>query len=110
MNQTPEEYLKLYKLCWNPDPDVRPPINKIFTKLVKMSGIQDTSYDDNVINITKNKNFFYQKTKKVRKRIKKFVVNLFLILDSNNEQTNNNISSVISNDGFGSLFIIPDNL
>ncbi|POG83080.1 hypothetical protein GLOIN_2v383687 [Rhizophagus irregularis DAOM 181602=DAOM 197198] len=66
MNQTPEEYLKLYKLCWNPDPDVRTPINKIFTKLGKMS-------------------------------------------DSNNEQTNNNISSVISNDGFGSLFI-PDNL
>ncbi|GBC47226.2 kinase-like domain-containing protein [Rhizophagus irregularis DAOM 181602=DAOM 197198] len=104
MNQTPEEYLKLYKLCWNPDPDVRTPINKIFTKLGKMSGIQDTSYDDNVINIMKNKNFFYQKTKKVSKRIKKFVVNLFLILDSNNEQTNNNISSVISNDGFGSLF------
>uniref|UniRef100_U9U6F7 Uncharacterized protein n=1 Tax=Rhizophagus irregularis (strain DAOM 181602 / DAOM 197198 / MUCL 43194) TaxID=747089 RepID=U9U6F7_RHIID len=30
-----------------------------------MSGIQDTSYDDNVINIMKNKNFFYQKTKKI---------------------------------------------
>ncbi|PKC08376.1 kinase-like protein [Rhizophagus irregularis] len=63
---TPEEYLKLYKLCWDPDPDVRPPINEVFTKLGKMLGIQDTSHDDNVINITKSKNFFFIK------RIKKF--------------------------------------
>ncbi|RIA88666.1 kinase-like domain-containing protein, partial [Glomus cerebriforme] len=33
---TPNEYLKLYKLCWDSEPDVRPSINKVFNKLGKM--------------------------------------------------------------------------
>ncbi|PKY50770.1 kinase-like protein, partial [Rhizophagus irregularis] len=54
---TPDEYLKLYKLCWDPDPDIRPTIYKVFSKLVelgKMMGIQyfqnieyDSDGDDN---------------------------------------------------------------
>ncbi|PKY30295.1 kinase-like protein, partial [Rhizophagus irregularis] len=30
---TPDEYLKLYKLCWDSEPEVRPTISKVFTKL-----------------------------------------------------------------------------
>jgi serine/threonine protein kinase len=41
---TPLEYLELYKLCWDSDPDVRPSISQVFNKLVKlgrMMNIQD---------------------------------------------------------------------
>ncbi|RGB35131.1 kinase-like domain-containing protein, partial [Rhizophagus diaphanus] len=44
---TPDEYLKLYKLCWDSEPEVRPTISKVFTKLGKMLGIQDDANDDN---------------------------------------------------------------
>ncbi|UZO10542.1 uncharacterized protein OCT59_002123 [Rhizophagus irregularis] len=41
---TPDEYLKLYKSCWDPEPNKRPSISQVFSKLVKlgrMRGIQD---------------------------------------------------------------------
>ncbi|CAB5347400.1 unnamed protein product [Rhizophagus irregularis] len=41
---TPDEYLKLYTLCWNVNPNVRPTINEVFSRIVKlgrMRGIQD---------------------------------------------------------------------
>jgi serine/threonine protein kinase len=41
---TPNKYLKLYKSCWDGNPDVRPTINKVFNILVKLGkimGIQD---------------------------------------------------------------------
>ncbi|EXX74613.1 non-specific serine/threonine protein kinase [Rhizophagus irregularis DAOM 197198w] len=43
-SDTPDEYLKLYILCWDSDPDARPSISQVFNKLVKlgrMRGIQD---------------------------------------------------------------------
>ncbi|CAB5347295.1 unnamed protein product [Rhizophagus irregularis] len=43
-SDTPDEYLNLYILCWDSEPDARPSINQVFNKLVKlgrMRGIQD---------------------------------------------------------------------
>jgi serine/threonine protein kinase len=38
---TPNEYLKLYKLCWSNDPVLRPSIDKVFTELGKMLGMNN---------------------------------------------------------------------
>jgi serine/threonine protein kinase len=51
---TPDEYLELYKLCWDPDPDVRPTIKKVFSILVRLGikmgiqDLQDIKCDDDV--------------------------------------------------------------
>ncbi|PKC08378.1 kinase-like protein [Rhizophagus irregularis] len=40
----PDEYLKLYTLCWDPEPNKRPSISQVFSKLVKLGramSIQD---------------------------------------------------------------------
>ncbi|PKC08370.1 hypothetical protein RhiirA5_416989, partial [Rhizophagus irregularis] len=50
---TPDEYLKLYKLCWGGDPDVRPTIYEVLNTLVRLGkmrgiqGFQDIRYEDN---------------------------------------------------------------
>ncbi|PKK75539.1 kinase-like protein [Rhizophagus irregularis] len=49
---TPNEYLKLYKLCWDGDPNVRPTIYEVFNTLVRLGrmrdiqGFQDIRYED----------------------------------------------------------------
>ncbi|PKK67520.1 kinase-like protein [Rhizophagus irregularis] len=49
---TPEEYLKLYKSCWEPEPNKRPSISQVFSKLVKLGremsiqDFQDIKCDD----------------------------------------------------------------
>ncbi|POG83088.1 kinase-like domain-containing protein [Rhizophagus irregularis DAOM 181602=DAOM 197198] len=49
---TPDKYLKLYKSCWEPEPNKRPSINQVFSKLVKLGremsiqDFQDIKCDD----------------------------------------------------------------
>ncbi|GBB84051.1 hypothetical protein RclHR1_01070001 [Rhizophagus clarus] len=38
---TPDKYLKLYKLCWDGNPDLRPSIDKVFIELGKMLEINN---------------------------------------------------------------------
>ncbi|RGB35138.1 kinase-like domain-containing protein [Rhizophagus diaphanus] len=38
---TPDEYLKLYKSCWDGNPDVRPTISEVFSRLVKLGRKMD---------------------------------------------------------------------
>ncbi|CAB5347369.1 unnamed protein product [Rhizophagus irregularis] len=45
---TPGEYLKLYKLCWDPDPNVRPTIYKVFSKLVELGKMMYIQYFQNI--------------------------------------------------------------
>ncbi|UZO10568.1 uncharacterized protein OCT59_002148 [Rhizophagus irregularis] len=50
---TPDEYLKLYKLCWDDDPDIRPTIYEVLNTLVRLGrmrgiqGFRDIRYEDN---------------------------------------------------------------
>ncbi|CAB4427470.1 unnamed protein product [Rhizophagus irregularis] len=49
---TPNEYLKLYQSCWDPEPNKRPSIGQVFNKLVKLGrtlkiqNFQDIKCDD----------------------------------------------------------------
>ncbi|CAB5347262.1 unnamed protein product [Rhizophagus irregularis] len=49
---TPDKYLKLYKSCWEPEPNKRPSISQVFSKLVKLGremsiqDFQDIKCDD----------------------------------------------------------------
>ncbi|GES75235.1 kinase-like domain-containing protein [Rhizophagus clarus] len=49
---TPDEYLKLYESCWDPEPNKRPSISQVFNKLVKLGrtmniqDFQDIKCDD----------------------------------------------------------------
>ncbi|RIA88660.1 kinase-like domain-containing protein [Glomus cerebriforme] len=52
--ETPSDYLKLYKLCWDPDPNLRPTIDKVFIDLGRMLGIQDDNINDNDIQVLEN--------------------------------------------------------
>jgi serine/threonine protein kinase len=67
---TPNEYLEIYKLCWDPDPDVRPTINKVFSMLVKLGikmGIQDFQDIKCKDDETQGMNIqFYNKVKNIR--------------------------------------------
>jgi serine/threonine protein kinase len=47
ISETPDKYLELYKLCWDPEPNVRPSINKVFIELGKMLGIQENTNNNN---------------------------------------------------------------
>ncbi|PKY26719.1 kinase-like protein, partial [Rhizophagus irregularis] len=38
---TPIKYLKLYKSCWDPEPNARPSICQVFNKLVKLGRMMD---------------------------------------------------------------------
>ncbi|GES75238.1 kinase-like domain-containing protein [Rhizophagus clarus] len=46
---TPEEYLKLYKFCWDSEPNERPSISQVFNKLEKM----DKNIGPELINLIK---------------------------------------------------------
>ncbi|GES75236.1 kinase-like domain-containing protein [Rhizophagus clarus] len=41
---TPEVYLKLYKLCWDINPDKRPTISEVYNKIVKLGRMKDIQY------------------------------------------------------------------
>ncbi|CAB4427448.1 unnamed protein product [Rhizophagus irregularis] len=57
---TPEKYLKLYKSCWEPEPNKRPSISQVFSKLVKLGremSIQDfQDINDDMQSIQDNDN------------------------------------------------------
>src|SRR5436190_1621684 len=43
---TPDDYLKLYQSCWNPEPDTRPSIEQVFNELRKMLNVQEETNND----------------------------------------------------------------
>ncbi|GBB91008.1 hypothetical protein RclHR1_01810011 [Rhizophagus clarus] len=45
---TPEEYLKLYKECWDGNPDKRPTIKEVFNRLIKLGKMMDIQYFQNI--------------------------------------------------------------
>jgi serine/threonine protein kinase len=47
ISETPDKYLELYRLCWDPEPNVRPSINEVFIELGKMLGIQENTNNSN---------------------------------------------------------------
>ncbi|RGB32671.1 kinase-like domain-containing protein, partial [Rhizophagus diaphanus] len=59
---TPDEYLKLYKSCWDGNPDARPTINRVFSILVKLGremsiqDFQDIKCDDDDIQSIQDNN------------------------------------------------------
>ncbi|CAB5385907.1 unnamed protein product [Rhizophagus irregularis] len=59
---TPIKYLKLYKSCWDPEPNARPSICQVFNKLVKLGRMmdiqdfQDIKCDDDMQDIQDDNN------------------------------------------------------
>ncbi|CAB4380979.1 unnamed protein product [Rhizophagus irregularis] len=58
---TPDEYLKLYKLCWDPDLDVRPTIYKFFNiRSIHDNGDNDTDIENTKLNVNDTDNKYME--------------------------------------------------
>lgn len=78
---TPNEYLKLYKSCWAPEPNKRPLISQVFSKLVKLGRtmniqeFQDIKCDNESKNVYLATIIFTKKEKIINNTINTFGLN-----------------------------------